>query len=74
MSQEEKRVNLALAELFMDQCIGNHPGQMANIDNNPVIRSICVAGGVFNVGFGNHQKGFALFLKEVSDELLKNSK
>jgi len=62
--QEEVKVNEAIANLFYEQCMGTHSGHMANIPNNPVLMSICVASGVKDVN------SFKQFLASVDDHLL----
>lgn len=63
MEKKKVNVNESVAKVFYDQCMGDYPGHMANIPNNPVLMSICVASGATN------KKTFIEFLKQVADQL-----
>lgn len=36
-------INIAMARLFKQQCIGTYSGHMASIPHNPILQSIFVA-------------------------------
>lgn len=56
-------VSKAMAELFMNQCMGEYCGHMANVPNNPVLFGLCNAHGI------NDKSDFAKFLVEVAGKL-----
>ena len=59
-------VSEAMAELFMDQCVGSYNGHMSAIPNNPVIDGICRAHRA-----NDRKEDFAIFLRQVADQLTK---
>lgn len=61
--EKEIQINKAGANLFYEQCMGSHNGQMASVPNNPVLNSICRSHGV------NSKIEFAQFLKKVAEHL-----
>ena len=63
--KDEPKVNKAIALLFMEQCIGTHSGHMADIANNQVLMSICMASGV-SIG---DDASFREFLRQVVNQL-----
>ena len=58
-------VSEPMAELFMEQCIGEHNGSMALIPNNPVLYGVGKAHRI------NTKDDFARFLRQVADQLTK---
>jgi hypothetical protein len=61
-------MNKEIAELFHDQCVGEHNGHMAPMPNNPLFKSIFAACGLR----GDSKKGFAKVLREMADALEKS--
>ena len=58
-------VSEPMAELFMDQCMGETPGHMAMIPNNPTLYGLCKAQRI------RGKEDFARFLRQVADKLTK---
>ena len=56
-------VSEPMAELFMEQCVGETSGHMAMIPNNPTLYGLCKAHRIEN------KADFALFLRQVADKL-----
>lgn len=61
------KVSEAVAKYFYNQVCGLYSGHMALIPNNPVLQGLMEAHGV------NNPKDFAGFLREVADNLEKDS-
>ena len=58
-------VSEPMAELFMDQCMGETSGHMAMIPNNPTLYGLCKAHRIKN------KEDFARFLSQVASQLTK---
>jgi len=57
------KVSGAVAEFFMNQCVGESNGHMALIPNNPVLYGLCKAHGV------ETPKDFAAFLQDIVNNI-----
>jgi len=59
------KVSEAVAEFFMDQCMGETSGHMSMIPNNPVLF------GLVSAHRARTKEDFAAFLIDVSNQLMK---
>ena len=57
------KVSEAVAEFFMNQCVGEQNGHMAMIPNHPVLYGLCAAHGV------KSPKDFAAFLQDIVNNI-----